>query len=374
MRPNIRFAGVTGAAVIAALGLGFQPVQAQTGKTAPEIVNPFKGDTESGVQISEAGVLYSDGSNQVDSAVTGEYSLKLNPGSNGNVVIADMEGTPVLSAKPKGSLYADLPPGEYQISGDGDSCEKVAIRAGSSQSSVSLGNASNCEGAAAPAQTAANASQGSEDGDAGSSDEYDEDIEVVEEESASEPAPQAASSGTSSSAASGNASSGSATATASASKPAAKPAPKPKPKQLRFYDRDKANPPGVDIAKQTSEAGVEYVTGGIGRRETAFMQSEFGNYSFMLTNTSMSDGRKAHVADVTVNVTNAAGEQVLDVVTQGPGLLAQLKPGKYSMTTEFEGATREQSFVVGRRGQQKIDIHWPTADLGLSKSDESKDD
>lgn len=361
MRPNNWLAGATAAAMVIALGISSEQAVAQTQESGSDIVNPFK-DSATGVKISEAGVLYSDGSSSVDSSVTGEYSLKLDAGSNRNIVIADTDGSPVLTADPKGTVYADLPPGRYQVSGDGDSCQQISISSGAGQQSVSLGSSSQCDGVSANAAPAASSTSTST---ASAAAAEEDDLEIIEDEAEAEaPAPTAkpsVASGSSSSSSSASASASTSTAKAS------RPAPKPKPKVLRFYDRDKANPPGVDIETQTSEAGVRFVTGGIGRRETAFMQSEFGNYSFMLTNTSTSDGRKAHVADVHVQIKNAAGEDVVHTKTQGPWLLAQLSPGKYTMVTHFENNSKEQSFVVGRRGQQKIDIHWPEADLGLDE-------
>jgi hypothetical protein len=68
-----------------------------------------------------------------------------------------------------------------------------------------------------------------------------------------------------------------------------------------------------------------------------------------------------YVSDVGVQVKNSAGKMVLDDVSNGPWLYAQLPPGSYTATATYNGKAVTHRFSVGSRGVKTAQFRWPAS-------------
>src|SRR5713101_7974110 len=80
------------------------------------------------------------------------------------------------------------------------------------------------------------------------------------------------------------------------------------------------------IQPQKTPAGIEYVAGGIGEGREKAMKSMRKDYNLRLTFARPKTG--AYLADVKVTIESPKKEKVLDVVSPGPLLFANLPNGK----------------------------------------------
>lgn len=117
-----------------------------------------------------------------------------------------------------------------------------------------------------------------------------------------------------------------------ASPPASPPAPPP--------DLSAALPPLQD------QGGIPYRSGGVGADESRAMKAAAAKYSLALTFATHRDGRNAYLASVPVQVLDAAGATLLDVVTDGPFLLIDLPPGRYVVVATHDGVAQRASLHV----------------------------
>jgi hypothetical protein len=105
-------------------------------------------------------------------------------------------------------------------------------------------------------------------------------------------------------------------------------------------------------ATATGRAAV--VSGGVTEEEREEMLRQGGPYNLRLEFAEQGTG--AYLGDVKVTVVDQSGRVVVDVVTDGPWLLAQLPPGTY--TVRAAGAP-EQRVTVGTRGSTVAVLRFP---------------
>lgn len=84
------------------------------------------------------------------------------------------------------------------------------------------------------------------------------------------------------------------------------------------------------------------VTGGVSEEERDALLQQAGSYNLWLVFAEQGTGN--YLANVQVALSDARGEPLLDVVTDGPWLFAQLPPGRYTVRT---GMGHDQAVTVG---------------------------
>ncbi|MBS0341575.1 MAG: hypothetical protein JSS56_13690 [Proteobacteria bacterium] len=117
------------------------------------------------------------------------------------------------------------------------------------------------------------------------------------------------------------------------------------------------NPP-IRMAPQ----GVEYMCGGSGQAEAAFMETVAprwaASFQFAMNQTGSS---RARVTGVKLVVTDAYnGYQLLDVMADAPHLLARLPPGSYRVEATLDGVTLIQPITVVRGMAARATFVWPS--------------
>lgn len=99
-----------------------------------------------------------------------------------------------------------------------------------------------------------------------------------------------------------------------------------------------------------------YVSGGVGEDE-AQLADAISRYGFNLQ-LVFAEQTGAFLADVDLHITDAAGNAVLDTVSEGPMFLAKVPPGRYRVTAETNGQVRTAT-VDASRGAKRTTLLWP---------------
>ena len=102
--------------------------------------------------------------------------------------------------------------------------------------------------------------------------------------------------------------------------------------------------------------GISYVSGGVSDSEQATIKEMGKDYNLQVL-AALEEGN--YLSDVDVTIVNAQGETVLQTVTNGPMLFAQLPAGSYTVYAKApEGAEQQQSVQVASSGQAHADFRW----------------
>ncbi|MBS0453079.1 MAG: hypothetical protein JSS14_17420 [Proteobacteria bacterium] len=108
--------------------------------------------------------------------------------------------------------------------------------------------------------------------------------------------------------------------------------------------------------------GVEYMCGGSGQAEAAFMETVAPRWaaSFQFA-MNQAGNERARVTGVKLVVTDAYnGYRVLDVMADAPHLLARLAPGSYKVEATLDGLTLIQPLTVVRGMGARATFVWPS--------------
>lgn len=107
------------------------------------------------------------------------------------------------------------------------------------------------------------------------------------------------------------------------------------------------------------QGDVAYRTGGITEDESRALKQVAGHFPLTMLFAVHVDGRDAYTANVHVVIRNARQQAVLDIISDGPYLLADLPPGRYSVETELSGQLRRQMVNVKKGASQRLTFVWP---------------
>jgi len=102
--------------------------------------------------------------------------------------------------------------------------------------------------------------------------------------------------------------------------------------------------------------GVAYLSGGVGEDERALLASATTDFPLKIVMALRSGD---YLGDVRVIITNAAGQRVLDTVSEGPWLFARLSPGTYQVRGAYSGDVLQQTVRIGNNGQTVVMLQWP---------------
>ncbi|WP_281969451.1 MULTISPECIES: hypothetical protein [unclassified Polynucleobacter] len=64
------------------------------------------------------------------------------------------------------------------------------------------------------------------------------------------------------------------------------------------------------------------------------------------------------ISEVSIIITDASGNQILNQSNQGPMLLVGLKPGQYNIQAIYQDKKMVRSIVVHSANNQKISFQW----------------
>ncbi len=105
-----------------------------------------------------------------------------------------------------------------------------------------------------------------------------------------------------------------------------------------------------------SQGDVTFISGGVGSDEQDAIKAVRGEYNLNLLFSAQGTGE--YLSDVKVSISDSAGNTILDTVADGPMLLAKLKPGSYTVNTEFDGKVSHKKVKVGKKGKSALSFIW----------------
>jgi hypothetical protein len=100
---------------------------------------------------------------------------------------------------------------------------------------------------------------------------------------------------------------------------------------------------------------VKFVSGGVSddsAERMAVLGKEF-NLKLLF---AAKDGH--YLADVAVSISDAGNRKVLETVSEGPFLFAQLAPGKYAITATYAGTAQTRSTNIAATGRRELVFRW----------------
>ena len=115
---------------------------------------------------------------------------------------------------------------------------------------------------------------------------------------------------------------------------------------------------GADL-QSLINAHINYVNGGIGQEEAEALRAEARIYPLELMFSRRGDGERAEfVADVHLQIVDAAGQVIVDRASQGPIFLAHLPDGQYIVTAEYQGRTQTRRVAVSGTRHEALSFYW----------------
>ena len=108
-----------------------------------------------------------------------------------------------------------------------------------------------------------------------------------------------------------------------------------------------ANPGDANALPQaTTQNGITYVCGGVGKDEADRMKQAARDYDLMVT---FATKKGAYLSDAQVAIDDARGRPLLTTTCDGPIMLVDLpKGGRYHVRSEMEGQATSGIAVLGR--------------------------
>lgn len=100
---------------------------------------------------------------------------------------------------------------------------------------------------------------------------------------------------------------------------------------------------------------VKFVSGGVSDDSAERMAALGKEFNFKLLFAAR-DGH--YLADVAVAISDAADRKVLETVSDGPFLFAQLAPGKYAIAATYAGVTQTRSTTIAAKGRRELVFRW----------------
>lgn len=101
-----------------------------------------------------------------------------------------------------------------------------------------------------------------------------------------------------------------------------------------------------------------FITGGVSIEEAQALERQRAQYRVWLVTADRGSG--AWLAGAQAVVRDARGDVVLDTTLDGPYLLVDLAPGRYTIDVRHDGQSQQQSVSVGDSGTRQLVMYFDT--------------
>jgi hypothetical protein len=110
-----------------------------------------------------------------------------------------------------------------------------------------------------------------------------------------------------------------------------------------------------------SDAGIRYVSGGVGESERTELDALANEFNLHLMFATRNSGE--YLSAVNVKILDANNHTLLTAVSKGPWFYAQLPPGRYTVEAtptghRGEGETQRQGANIDGSNRSKLDFYW----------------
>jgi hypothetical protein len=102
-----------------------------------------------------------------------------------------------------------------------------------------------------------------------------------------------------------------------------------------------------------------FMTGGIGLDESNALKAAMKHWPLTMLFAENAGKRAEYVANVRVEVTGPKGQTAIETVTQGPYLLADLRPGAYQVAATLDHKTLHRVVAVKPGKPVEVTFVWP---------------
>jgi hypothetical protein len=120
-----------------------------------------------------------------------------------------------------------------------------------------------------------------------------------------------------------------------------------------------ADVPSGAVERGVTQDGWPYLAGGFGVEERQEIERE--RRDFRLRVTTAVRGSGAYVSGVRIRIADASWRCVFDQEVDGPWLLIDLPPGRYTVRASLDGKTAEQKTSLGARDRRELYFYFPVA-------------
>jgi hypothetical protein len=96
---------------------------------------------------------------------------------------------------------------------------------------------------------------------------------------------------------------------------------------------------GSGLPPEHHAGDVGYVTGGIGEREARLFEQDMPRHRLAIELLEHAGTREAFTADATVRISDRQGRTLLDARAEGPFMLVDLPPGRYTVSATLNRDT-----------------------------------
>ena len=101
-----------------------------------------------------------------------------------------------------------------------------------------------------------------------------------------------------------------------------------------------------------TEQNRSYITGGVSIEEARALEAARNNYRIWVVTADRQSG--AWLAGAEARVVDGRGNTILDTTIEGPYLLVDLEPGRYTVEVTMNGQTQRHNVTVGSRGTRQL--------------------
>jgi hypothetical protein len=108
-----------------------------------------------------------------------------------------------------------------------------------------------------------------------------------------------------------------------------------------------------------TEGDVAYLSGGIGQGEVRAIERSESKWPLTLEFAQQDRGHADFVADVVVVVRGGDGSTALHATSDGPLMLAKLRPGRYAIDATLDGRTLHRHVTVRDGAPTSAVFVWP---------------
>ena len=126
------------------------------------------------------------------------------------------------------------------------------------------------------------------------------------------------------------------------------------------------------LSEGRGTGGEPYATGGVSEGERDGLLRRRPEFNVWVTTAARQSG--AYLADVRINVLDAANRQVISTTLDGPLMLMRLAPGQYTIEATVDGQRQRHALAVGAQGHREVYLYFDVAAEALPREPEAKDD
>lgn len=138
------------------------------------------------------------------------------------------------------------------------------------------------------------------------------------------------------------------------------PPPAAEPARVSAPPRTAAAPSAFSPAELTpppaTASSLPYLSGGVGYDERARMEAMKSQYNLRLL--FAISGAGSYLSGVKVRIQDIAGTTLLDAISNGPWLYAQLAPGNYVLTLDHEGQIQRRNITITPGRATVENVYW----------------